>query len=69
MVLTTEWKEFRSPDFNVIKDSLTFPVIIDGRNLYNPQRLKKQGFIYYAVGRGESMSKVPTKIVSRKVSA
>lgn len=52
LVIVTEWKVFRSPDFKVIKETLTFPVIFDGRNLYDPQKMKNLGLTYYAIGRG-----------------
>jgi UDPglucose 6-dehydrogenase len=52
LVIVTEWKEFRSPDFDRIKASLRQPVIFDGRNLYNPAVLEKQGIAYYGIGRG-----------------
>ena len=52
LVIMTEWQEFRSPDFDALRKSLTAPVIFDGRNLYDPALLAKQGFQYYAVGRG-----------------
>lgn len=52
LVLVTEWQEFREPDFNYIKTLMRTPVIFDGRNIYNPEKLKKLGFIYYGIGRG-----------------
>jgi UDPglucose 6-dehydrogenase len=54
LVIVTEWKEFRSPDFEYLKKTLKAPVIFDGRNLYDPAAMKKQGFKYYAIGRGEA---------------
>jgi len=54
LVIVTEWKEFRSPDFDYLKKTLKAPVIFDGRNLYDPAAMKKQGFKYYAIGRGEA---------------
>lgn len=51
MVLVTEWKPFRQPDFNAIKKLLKQPVIIDGRNQYDPYSLKAQGFDYTGIGR------------------
>jgi UDPglucose 6-dehydrogenase len=54
LVIVTEWKEFRSPDFDHLKKTLKAPVIFDGRNLYDPVSMKKQGIKYYAIGRGES---------------
>ncbi len=53
LVIVTEWQEFRSPDFNKVKESLIDPVIIDGRNLYNPEIMKELGFTYFGIGRGE----------------
>jgi UDPglucose 6-dehydrogenase len=52
LVIVTEWKEFRSPDFDHLKKQLKSPVIFDGRNLYDPAMMSKQGFTYYAIGRG-----------------
>ena len=51
LIIVTEWKEFRSPDFNQIKDALNNPVIFDGRNLYEPNHIRNIGFTYYAIGR------------------
>jgi len=53
LTIVTEWKEFRSPDFDFLKKQLSTPVIFDGRNLYDPGMMKKLGFKYYAIGRGE----------------
>jgi UDPglucose 6-dehydrogenase len=52
LVVVTEWREFRSPDFAEIKAALDSPVIIDGRNIYDPSQLQELGFSYYAIGRG-----------------
>jgi UDPglucose 6-dehydrogenase len=57
LAIVTEWQEFRSPDFDLIKASLSEPVVFDGRNLYDPQLLKRFGIVYYAIGRGESLEK------------
>ena len=51
LVIVTEWKEFRSPDFSEVKKSLKNPVIFDGRNLYEPELLRGAGFEYFAIGR------------------
>jgi len=50
MILITEWKEFRSPDFDEIKKSLVNPVIFDGRNQYKKEKLAELGFEYYQIG-------------------
>ena len=53
MILVTEWKEFRAPDFYEIKQRLKNPVIFDGRNQYDAERLEEQGFEYYQIGVGK----------------
>lgn len=55
LIIATEWRGFRSPNFTLVKQMLKFPVIFDGRNIYDPQRMKKLGFTYYAIGRGDSL--------------
>ncbi|WP_228237517.1 UDP-glucose dehydrogenase family protein [Allomuricauda sp. M10] len=51
LLLLTEWKEFRSPDFLEIKSSLKKPIIFDGRNQFDGERLQNQGFTYYQIGK------------------
>ncbi|NHF61542.1 UDP-glucose/GDP-mannose dehydrogenase family protein [Flavobacteriaceae bacterium TP-CH-4] len=51
MILLTEWKEFRSPDFEELKKQLKQPVVFDGRNQYNHQRMQEQGFEYFQIGK------------------
>lgn len=53
LVLVTEWREFRSPDFDAIKAALKDPVIFDGRNVYDPDFVRRFGFTYYGIGRGD----------------
>ena len=55
LVICTEWSQFKAPDFEVIDKALKHPVIVDGRNLYDPKSLKEKGFSYYAIGRGDSV--------------
>ena len=52
LAVATEWREFRSPDFGVLKSSLKAPVIFDGRNVYEPEHMKQLGFEHFGVGRG-----------------
>lgn len=52
LVIVTEWKAFKSPDFHLIKSRLKAPVIFDGRNLYEPSVIRALGFEYYTIGRG-----------------
>ncbi|RQW70864.1 UDP-glucose/GDP-mannose dehydrogenase family protein [Halomonas sp. YLB-10] len=58
LVICTEWKEFRSLDFPWLKDQLSMPVVVDGRNLYDPASVRQAGLMYYAVGRGDSLESV-----------
>ncbi len=51
LVIVTEWKAFRSPDFDELRRRLTSPVIFDGRNLYEPAAVRASGFEYFAIGR------------------
>ncbi len=51
LILATEWNEFRRPDFERIKNSLKNPVIFDGRNQYEPKRMKERGFDYICIGK------------------
>ena len=53
LAIATEWREFRSPDFDYIKSTLRTPAIFDGRNLYDPEHMAQAGFSYYAIGRGK----------------
>jgi UDPglucose 6-dehydrogenase len=51
LVIVTEWKEFRSPDFSYIKQQLKSSVVFDGRNLYAPKLVAAHGIDYYPIGR------------------
>jgi UDPglucose 6-dehydrogenase len=53
LAIVTEWREFRSPDFDFLKSTLRTPAIFDGRNLYDPAQMARAGFSYYAIGRGK----------------
>lgn len=59
LVICTEWKTFRSPDFEQLKQNLRQPVIVDGRNLFDPVKMQQLGFSYYAIGRGDSVRQYP----------
>ncbi|HEY4973422.1 MAG TPA: nucleotide sugar dehydrogenase, partial [Steroidobacteraceae bacterium] len=52
LLIATEWKEFRSPDYDRLKTLLLQPLIFDGRNLYDPALMQRLGFEYFAIGRG-----------------
>ena len=61
LVLCTEWQQFRSPDFDRIRSALKQPVVVDGRNVYDPRRMVDGGFTYYAIGRGASLRETLTQ--------
>lgn len=52
LAILTEWQAFRAPDFDLIAEKLSEKVIFDGRNLFDPARMARKGFAYYAIGRG-----------------
>src|SRR5471030_1873733 len=54
LIVCTEWQQFKAPDFDLIHALLKSPVIIDGRNLYDGERLARKGFKYFPMGRGDS---------------
>ncbi len=51
LLIATEWKEFRSPDFDALRSALRHPVIVDGRNLYDPGLVRSLGLEYFPIGR------------------
>jgi len=55
LVVVTEWKAFRSPDFARIRAALAGAVVFDGRNLYDPATVEEAGLAYYGMGRGRSL--------------
>ncbi|TBR07737.1 MAG: UDP-glucose/GDP-mannose dehydrogenase family protein [Lysobacter sp.] len=55
LVVVTEWKQFRSPDFSRIRAALRDAVIFDGRNIYHPDEVESAGLAYYGIGRGRSV--------------
>ena len=57
LAVATEWREFRSPDFGVLRSSLKAPVIFDGRNVFEPEHMKRIGFEYFGIGRGVTGSR------------
>jgi len=53
LIILTEWNEFKELDFKRIKSLMNSPLIIDGRNIYNPDDMVKEGFRYISIGRKE----------------
>ncbi|WP_457299851.1 UDP-glucose dehydrogenase family protein [Phyllobacterium sp. P5_D12] len=51
LLIVTEWKSFRAPSFDLMKDALTTPVVFDGRNIYDPKVIARHGLEYYSIGR------------------
>ncbi|MFG6137194.1 UDP-glucose dehydrogenase family protein [Halomonas sp. B23F22_10] len=60
LVICTEWKEFRTVDFAWLQNQLAMPVVIDGRNLFDPEAVKGAGLMHFAVGRGDSLASLTT---------
>jgi UDPglucose 6-dehydrogenase len=55
LVICTEWKNFRAPDFSAIKASISDAVVFDGRNLFEPTTVYRNDLAYYAIGRGDTL--------------
>jgi UDPglucose 6-dehydrogenase len=55
LAVVTEWQEFRSPDFELMRDALRHRVIFDGRNIYDPALVRSYGLTYHGIGRGEPL--------------
>jgi UDPglucose 6-dehydrogenase len=55
LFIATEWSVFRNPDFAKMKELLKEPIIFDGRNLYEVERMKKEGFYYNSMGRAAAV--------------
>jgi UDPglucose 6-dehydrogenase len=51
LVIVTDWNEYRHPDFNRLKATLKRPIVVDGRNLYDPKKMSNVGITYYSIGR------------------
>jgi UDPglucose 6-dehydrogenase len=65
LAIATEWKEFRSPDFDALKAALTNAAIFDGRNLYNPELVSRMGFAYHAIGRARRAPSLTRRATDR----
>ena len=55
LVICTEWKAYRALEPQMLKDALAYPVVVDGRNLFDPEEMASAGLLYFAVGRGLSV--------------
>jgi UDPglucose 6-dehydrogenase len=56
LLIVTEWKTFHHPDFAALKTHMQRPLILDGRNLYDPQLLENMGFAYQGIGRRNGLA-------------
>lgn len=59
LIIATEWRQFRSPNWELLRERLTQPTIFDGRNIYDPERVKREGITYYGIGLGERSTAAP----------
>ena len=59
LIIATEWRQFRSPDWEILRERLADTTIFDGRNIYDPNRVKREGFAYYGIGLGERSGNTP----------
>jgi UDPglucose 6-dehydrogenase len=58
LVIVTDWNEYRNPNFRRMRDALARPILVDGRNLYDPRQMALLGFRYYSIGRPTSAAAV-----------
>jgi UDPglucose 6-dehydrogenase len=64
LLLLTEWREFRSPDFQALKAAMRTPVLFDGRNLYEPEFVQTQGFEYAGIGRQVQLARLEPQAIA-----
>ena len=62
LIIMTEWNQFREPDFHLITELLKTPIIFDGRNLYQPSRMRKLGINYFCIGRASGQSQIEKSV-------
>jgi UDPglucose 6-dehydrogenase len=64
LIVVTDWNEYRHPDFERIRAALRRPIVVDGRNLYDPAKMRSLGFSYYSIGRGREPQPVAPPIAT-----
>ena len=69
LLVLTEWREFRSPDFSRLRRSMKQPVIFDGRNVFDPALMSELGFDYVAVGRAAAAPATPDTVAAPALAA
>ncbi|HZK78981.1 MAG TPA: UDP-glucose/GDP-mannose dehydrogenase family protein, partial [Gemmatimonadaceae bacterium] len=62
LIVVTDWNEYRHPDFARVKESLKRPVVVDGRNLYDPEKMLELGLSYYSIGRATIELAAPQRV-------
>jgi hypothetical protein len=67
LVIVTDWNEYRHPNFERMLHALAQPVVVDGRNLYDPTRMAALGFRYHSIGRGSTAESVVARDAERLV--
>jgi UDPglucose 6-dehydrogenase len=65
LLILTEWEEFANLDLARLRDELKYPIVIDGRNLYDPEMMAANGFTYYSVGRAAARVETPPAAAMR----
>ena len=68
LLIVTEWKVFRSPDFHGLKQKMARTVIFDGRNLYEPAQMNDLGIDYFGIGRSSKVSAVDTSALTQDMN-
>jgi UDPglucose 6-dehydrogenase len=64
LILATEWNEFKQLDLDRIRHAMRTPVLVDGRNLYDPEQMRSLGFVYRGIGRGTAAGQFPGQLVT-----
>jgi len=66
LLILTDWKEFGALDLERLREALAYPIVIDGRNLYDPAAMAAAGFIYCSIGRADAVAEKPAAVESSK---
>lgn len=68
LVICTEWRQFKSPDWDLLRTELSEHVIFDGRNIYDPARVARESFVYYGIGLGDRIAEPPATLQRESLS-
>ena len=69
LVVVTEWNEFKHLDMGAIKGAMKLPVLVDGRNIYDPEEMRALGFHYIGIGRGSEPARAEPSLPPRPAQA